>query len=183
MIIDQKQFNVGGVSYAVRSAQPNDADSLSRIRVQIDGETQNMDREPGEAFLDTPAFRKIIMRDTEDDKNLFLVASVNDQIVGFARCEGNHLKRFAHKIEFGVCVLKKYWGLRIGTNLLRESIAWAESNQIKKMALYVTETNQKAIRLYKTHGFHIEGVLKSDKLLSDGRLCNTVVMGRICRYD
>lgn len=29
------------------------------------------------------------------------------------------LKRFSHKVEFGVCVLKEYWGYGIGKNLLK----------------------------------------------------------------
>jgi hypothetical protein len=42
----------------------------------------------------------------------------NGGIVGFSRCEGNKLKRTAHKIEFEVCVLNEYWGYGIGKNLL-----------------------------------------------------------------
>ncbi len=41
---------------------------------------------------------------------------VNKKIVGFSRCEGNWLKRSVHKVEFGVCVLKGYWGNGIGKN-------------------------------------------------------------------
>lgn len=179
MMFNQKRFYIKGISYTIRSALPNDAKYLSEIRVQIDGETQNMDREPGEAFLDTKEFINLIERDTENNHNLFLVALVNDTIVGFSRCEGNPLKRLAHKVEFGVCVLKQYWGLRIGTNLLKESIAWAESNELKKITLNVLETNEKAIKLYQKYGFKIEGILKNDKFLSDGRFYNTIVMGRL----
>jgi GNAT superfamily N-acetyltransferase len=64
--------------------------------------------------------------DTENIRNLFLVAVVNGRLVGFSRCEGNLLNRFSHKVEFGVCVLKNYWGYGIGKNLLKESISWAD---------------------------------------------------------
>jgi ribosomal protein S18 acetylase RimI-like enzyme len=40
------------------------------------------------------------------------------------------------------------------------------------------ETNDKAIELYKKHGFEIEGLLKNDKVLSDGKYYNTIIMGR-----
>lgn len=179
MIIFPKQFTTNGISYIIRPALPNDANRLAKIRVQIDGETQNMDRESGEQFIDEQGFMHLIKEDTESTKNLFLVASLDNEIVGFSRCQGNHLKRLAHKVEFGVCVLKRYWGLGIGTNLLKESIAWAESNEIKKITLNVLETNKKAINLYKKFGFKIEGVLIDDKFLSDGRYYNTLVMGRI----
>ncbi len=88
------------------------------------------------------------------------------------------MKRFSHKIEFGVCVLKDFWGYGMGKNLLKESIFWADSNGIKKITLNVLETNDKAITLYKKLGFEIEGILKKDKLHSDGKYYNTIVMGR-----
>ena len=40
------------------------------------------------------------------------------------------------------------------------------------------ETNEKAIMLYKKYGFVEEGLLRKDKLLSDGNYYNTVMMGR-----
>ncbi|MYL47739.1 GNAT family N-acetyltransferase [Virgibacillus halodenitrificans] len=178
MRIGLKEFIVNGTPYVIRSAENKDAKDLSEIRLQIDGETENLDREKGEAFIDVQGFEQLIKADTENKKNLFLVAVVHDRVVGFSRCEGNPLKRFAHKVEFGVCVLKDYWGYGIGKNLLKESIAWADSNGTRKITLNVLETNEKAIKLYESFGFKTEGVLKNDKVLSDGKYYNTVLMGR-----
>lgn len=178
MTIDKREFYINGLNYVIRSAIETDAKDLSEIRVQIDGETENLDREKGEAFNNEENFRKLIQVDTENAKNLFLVAEVNGRIVGFSRCEGSPLKRFSHKVEFGVCVLKDYWGHQIGKNFLKESISWADFNGIKKITLNVLETNEKAIRLYKKFGFEVEGVLKKDKILSDGKYYDTIVMGR-----
>ncbi len=100
------------------------------------------------------------------------------RIVGFSRCEGSSLKRFAHKVEFGICILKEYWGFGIGNHLLKETTSWADTNCITKITLHVLETNESGIHLYKKHGFEIEGVLRNDKLLSDGKYYHTIVMGR-----
>jgi len=178
MIIANKEFHVNGLTYTIRSATEKDAKSLSEVRLQIDGETENLDRERGEAFIDVTGFEKMIHTDTISPRNLFLVAVVDNRIVGFSRCEGTHLKRFSHKVELGVCVLKDFWGHGIGKYLLQESILWADSNGIKKIALTVLETNVKAIELYKRLGFEIEGILKNDKILSDGKYYNTIVMGK-----
>lgn len=179
MNITKQEFNVKGIKYTIRSAVPEDAKALSELRVQIDGESENLDREPGEGFIDTPCFEQLVSADTENQKNLFLVAVVDDVIVGFSRCEGNPLKRFAHKVEFGICVSQAFWGYGIGSNLLKESIFWADSSGIHKIALYVLETNVNAMRLYKKLGFEVEGVLKNDKILSDGKFYNTIAMGRL----
>lgn len=178
MIIDQRTFTVKGIHYTIRSAITTDAMILSKLRVQIDGETENLDREPGEAFIDEIGFQQLILSDSEKLRNLFLIAVVNNQIVGFSRCEGHSLARFAHKVEFGVCVLQDYWGYGIGKNLLAESIAWADANGIQKITLNVLETNDKAVKLYQKLGFEIEGILKNDKILADGKFYNTIMMGR-----
>lgn len=176
--MSSQEFNMNGIGYTIRTAIKDDAKELSKVRLLIDGETENLDREQGEAFIDIPGFEQLIKSDTENTKNLFLVATVQDKIVGFSRCEGNHLKRFSHKVEFGVCVLKDFWGYSIGKNLLKESISWADTNGIKKITLNVLETNSKAIELYKKFGFEIEGILKNDKILSGGNYYHTIMMAR-----
>lgn len=180
MQIEKQEYFVNGLNYKIRSATEIDAKNLSKIRLQIDGETENLDRERGEAFIAEEGFRRLIAEDTENTRNLFLVAVVNGSPVGYSRCESSPLKRFSHKVEFGVCVLKDYWGHQIGKNLLERSIHWADFNGIKKITLNVLETNKKAIQLYKVSGFEVEGILRQDKFLSDGKYYNTIVMGRIC---
>ncbi|MFT9819999.1 GNAT family N-acetyltransferase [Lysinibacillus sp. NPDC056185] len=179
MRINSQEFNVNELHYTIRSANIEDAQALSDLRLQLDGETENFDREQGEGFIDTTGFEEIIKEDTVSPRNLCLVAVVDNRIVGFSRCAGSPLKRIAHKVEFGVGVLKEFWRYGIGKNFLKASIEWADTNDIKKMALQVVETNDKAILLYKKLGFEVEGVLKNDKLLSDGNYYNTIVMGRI----
>ncbi|MEC5318670.1 GNAT family N-acetyltransferase [Brenneria populi subsp. brevivirga] len=178
MIIGSETFWGGGLTYTIRSAAAADAQALSELRLRIDGETENLDRERGEAVIDALEFEQLIQTDAQRPRNLFLVAAADKRILGFSRCEGTYLKRCAHRVEFGVCVLKAFWGYGIGKNLLKTSIRWADANGIKKMALNALETNAKAIALYQRCGFEIEGVLKNDKRLSDGKYYDTLVMGR-----
>ena len=173
-----KRFLHNGLLYSIRTAKEKDAYQLSKVRLQGDSETENMDREEGEDYIDEQQFLAIIQNDIEKANHLFLVVDVDGEIVGYSRCAGSQLKRSAHHVEFGVCVLKDYWGYGMGTYLLNESIKWADSNGIKKITVRVIETNTTAIRLYRRHGFNIEGILKKDKLLSDGNYYNTVLMGR-----
>lgn len=179
MITNQQHFNVKKLNYTIRSAIERDAKNLSELRLQIDGETENMDREKGEAFIDQAGFEKMIETDSKHPRNLFLVAEIDGRIVGYSRCEGYDLKRFSHKVEFGLGVLKDFWGYGIGKNLMKETISWADANSIKKIVLNgVLETNEKAIELYKRLGFEFEGLMKKDRILSDGKYYNTYMMGR-----
>ncbi|WP_202959073.1 GNAT family N-acetyltransferase [Dickeya sp. DW 0440] len=109
------------------------------------------------------------------------MAEVDGQLVGFSRCQGSDLRRLSHKVEFGVCVRQAFWGYGIGRALLAQSIDWAQASHIEKIALSVLETNQKAIEVYQSAGFEVEGRLKNDKKLADGRYCATLIMGRGCK--
>lgn len=179
MIITSTNQSSQKCQYVVREATEADARDLSAIRVQIDGETEYLDRVQGESYIGESEFKQLIKGDLESGHNLLLVVEVNSRIVGFSRCEGTMLKRLSHKVQFGVGVLKEYWGCGIGTALLNESLQWADACGIKKVTLSVLETNVKAIYMYKKHGFEVEGILKNDKLLSDGNFYHTVVMGRL----
>ncbi|AQY51147.1 GNAT family acetyltransferase [Listeria weihenstephanensis FSL R9-0317] len=162
----------------IRLAKIEDAKRLAEIRLQIDGETENMDRERGEDFLDEVAFQEIIKIDTTSVNNLFLVAEITGELVGFSRCEGTNLNRSKHKVMLGVAVVKDHWGKGVGPELLRKSIHWADRNSIRKITLTVLETNRKAIEMYTKFGFEIEGRLKADKKLADGNYYDTYVMSR-----
>ncbi|WP_232532068.1 GNAT family N-acetyltransferase [Bacillus sp. ms-22] len=129
MIISENMFTVRGLTYRIRSAALADAKPLSALRLKIDGETEYLDREPGEAFLDEKGFAALIQEDSKESRHLFLVADIEGEIVGFSRCEGHSLKRFAHKVTFGVAVQKAAWGYHIGKELLAASIKWAGSGR------------------------------------------------------
>jgi hypothetical protein len=46
------------------------------VQKGTDGETENLDREEGEGYIDESGFKQIIKNDTESTNSLFLVAEV-----------------------------------------------------------------------------------------------------------
>lgn len=167
------------MTWKLRNPEEYDALELSKLRIQIDSETENLAREPGESVLDEQSFKKLISEDIKSAGNLFLVAEVNGKIVGFSRCVQMKLKRFSHQCDFGICILQEYCGLGVGNQLLTSTIEWSEENNIEKISLNVVEANLGAINLYKRHGFEQEGLMIKDRKHSDGSYHNTVLMGRI----
>jgi RimJ/RimL family protein N-acetyltransferase len=183
VIINQQEYEVKGMRYTIRSAEVEDAGILSALRVQLDGETENMDREAGEAFIDEAGFEELIRMDAERSTNLFLVAEVSGQIAAYCRCAGTELKRFKHQVEFGVCVARSFWGYGIGKELLKLCLEWADKSAVEKVTLKVLATNEKAIRLYEMHGFEVEGILKRDRRHADGQYYDTLIMGRFANVS
>ncbi|MFT9495247.1 GNAT family N-acetyltransferase [Anaerosolibacter sp.] len=179
MIIENKKIEGKSLTWILRCPTKYDAIELAELRVKIDGETENLDREPAEGLLTPEDFEKLIYEDSIAEKTIFLVAEVEGKIVGFTRCEGSKLSRFKHKAEFGICILKEYWGHGIGKVLLENILIWADTMGIEKIALTVIQTNSKAIQLYKRYGFVEEGLLMKDRFHKDGNYYNTVVMGRL----
>ena len=183
MVIPGRQIVHNGFSWELRCPSAGDAAELSDLRAQIDSETEWLDREPGEAFLTPADFEDLIRRDAGAERNLFLVAKAVGRLVGFSRLEGNTLRRFRHKAEFGICILEAYWGRGIGGAMLQAMLQWADVSGIAKTELRVVQANEKAIRLYENHGFVQEGLLVNDRIYADGRCYNTVLMGRMANAN
>ncbi len=178
MIIESKKIEGKNLTWILRCPTEFDAEELSKLRVEIDGETENLDREPGENLLSPEDFAKIILEDAESERSIFLLAEAEGKIVGFTRLVGNNLNRFRHKADFGICILKEYWGYGIGRVLLENILICADSSGVEKISLTVVEANTKAIQLYKKYGFAQEGLLIKDRIHKDGNYYNTVIMGR-----
>lgn len=59
----------------------------------------------------------------------------------------------AHRAEFGISVLKKYWGLGIGRALMEACIQCARDAGYVQLELSVVADNARAIAMYQRAGF------------------------------
>ena len=179
MTIENKRIESKNLTWILRCPTKYDAIELSELRIKIDGETENLDRESGEGLLTPEDFEKLIYEDSIAKKTIFLVAEVEGEIIGFDRCVGSKLSRFVHRAEFGICIAKGYWGQGIGKILIENILSWADTVGIEKISLTVVQTNTKAIQLYKRYGFLEEGLLIKDRIHKDGKYYNSVIMAKL----
>ena len=108
---------------------------------------------------------------------LFVVAEVEGLIVGMLAFEGQSRLRLQHSGEFGITLLKEYWGLGIGSRLIELMLTWAKSTDIvRKINLRVRQDNQRAIKLYQKYGFTQEGVISREYLIN-GQFYSIMLMG------
>ncbi|MBR3004203.1 MAG: GNAT family N-acetyltransferase [Lachnospiraceae bacterium] len=83
-----------------------------------------------------------------------LVAIVDGKIVGIAGIEPVGKKyKVKHRAEFGISILKDYWGLGLGKALTKACIQCARAAGYDQLELNVVAGNDRALSLYRSLGF------------------------------
>lgn len=84
--------------------------------------------------------------DGSDEKEYIVIGSAGFNPVG-------KMMKLKHRADFGISVLKDYWGLGIGTELIKGCIECAKEAGFDLMELQTVAENNVAINLYKKMGF------------------------------
>lgn len=161
----------------IREGKREDAKGVVDYMEKICGESDYLTFGEGEFNTTVEEEARFIDENKRTKNCLFLIAICEGEIIGCLTFSGGNRKRIEHYGEFGVTVLKKYWGLGIGKALINYFIQWARvSGIIKKVNLKVRADNTKAIKLYKRLGFVKEGTI-SRFFYHGGRFYDVYVMG------
>lgn len=100
---------------------------------------------------------QILKEELESENSRYLIARMNDEIVGFAG-----IKVILDEADIMNIVIKKnYRNQGIGTLLLENLISLAKRLNLKSLSLEVSEKNFPAIHLYQKFGFESLGVRKN----------------------
>lgn len=109
------------------------------------------------------------------DARRYLIAEVDGELAGMLHFQTGRRKCNAHAGEFGMSVRKR--GMSIGRKLLQSLLQWArQTGKIRKINLRVRTDNERAIRLYRSVGFKVEGTI-SREFCIDGRFYDAHWMG------
>jgi len=132
---------------------------------------------PGELTRSVDEEEKMIIESSKAQNKVTLVVEVENMIVGCLNFRGGTRPRNEHAGEFGVSVLKKYWGQGIGSAMIEEMIEWAKvSTVIRKINLLVRSDNSRAVHIYEKLGFMREGVISRGVFIS-GQFYDYIHMG------
>ena len=162
----------------IRRATEADAEALIEYLDTISGESDFLTFGANELVRSVQEEKEFIARAIEKENALFIIAEVDGKLVGNLNFSGGPRPRISHVGEFGVSVLKEYWGRGIGEKLITHLINWSgASNTIRKINLRVRTDNERGIYLYKKLGFTEEGLVKRD-LLIEGVFYDSLLMGK-----
>ena len=85
-------------------------------------------------------------------------------------------EKLRHRADFGISILREYWGQGIGAALTGACIDCAKEAGFRQLELEVVGENETAVRLYKKYGFMEYGRNPRGFLTRDGRWQELVLM-------
>lgn len=161
----------------IREAYKADAMKMVKYIDKISSESDNLTFGKGEFGINYEQEEIYIESISKQNNSLFIIAEDNGMIVGNLTFIGGKRPRTAHAGEFGISVIKDYWGNGLGTELINYLMEWGkETKIIRKINLRVRTDNTPAINLYKKMGFIIEGKISREMLIK-GEFVDTLHMG------
>lgn len=166
-----------GLQVTLRPAEPSDAEQILAYLDQMAGESENVTFGPGEFGMSVEEEQAHLRQSAESPTGLYVLAEIAGEIAGTLTFSTGKRPRTRHAGEFGISVLRKYWGLGLGNRMLAYLIDWArQTGTIRKINLRVRVDNLPAIHLYKKYGFVQEGRLTREFYLH-GEFVDTYMMG------
>lgn len=156
------------IKVMLREADKIDAANMLVYVNKICLESDNLTFGEGEFEISFEQEEEFIETISKQKNGLFLVVELNGDIIGNLSFIGGKRPRTSHTGEFGVSVLKEYWGKGIGSELIKYLIEWAKNNEIiSKINLRVRSDNYGAIHVYEKLGFKVEGTITRDLKIKD----------------
>jgi GNAT superfamily N-acetyltransferase len=147
------------MEYLIKQAELSDLESLHKyLNLFFSLNIAGISLRPDGISLDKA--KEYIPDNSCDKDKLCLLARVDEAVAGNLTFRRNQKYEYRHSGEFGMTVLPHYQNRGIGSALLVEMEKWAVENGILRLELGVWSDNVNAIRLYKRHGYLIEGVKK-----------------------
>ncbi len=150
----------------IREARVEDAERLHAFYKVVTTETEFLITKPDEVFTVSEE-RALINVYRSTFNRLYLVALSGSSVVASLKIAGGRRKRVSHSGELSIAVRRDFWGRGLGRRMMEMGISWAKG-VLKRIELNVVDNNDRAIRLYESLGFKLEGVKKRAVRLSDG---------------
>ncbi len=154
-------------SVTIRIAQIRDAGPLIRMKRRLDEQTTFMLLEPGERSMGESEQRDVIRYALRSANSNIFLAEYNGQIIGYLEAMGGKVMRNRHSVYIVVGVLQEYANRGIGRRLFQTLLHWASDRKIHRLELTVQSTNERGLYLYRSLGFHIEGIQKKALIVND----------------
>lgn len=153
-----------GIEYVIRPGQQEDLSGIvGAIRRIAEKQTYLV----AESVAEQLDYEGVLVRHNDVETRMFFVATVDDDVVGWAHLEAPELEKLSHAAELTVGVLEEYRRHGIGSRLLHRSLEWAATHGYQKVYNSVPATNPEAGAFLEEHGFETEAIRRDHYLIDD----------------
>lgn len=143
-----------GKELLLRNAEASDGEAVIANFNQTHAETDWLLSYPDENTFTVEKESLFLERKAASPNEIELVAVVDGKVVGTAGVDALGTRyKVAHRAEFGISILKEYWGLGIGHAMMEACIRCAREAGYVQLELDVVADNARAISLYRKAGF------------------------------
>ena len=158
MKYSQKIILKNGKEAWLRNGDAPDAIAVLETFNVTHAETDYMLSYPDENSFDPEKEARYLEEKAESANEIEIIALVDGQVAGTAGIEavGTNYK-VRHRAEFGIGILREYWGLGLGRALTEACIKCAGEAGYKQLELNVVAENERAVSLYRSLGFEEYG--------------------------
>ena len=143
-----------GKEAILRNGTASDGEEVLKVFIDTHDETDFLTSYPDENTITAEDEGKYLDKQTKSENGIEIIAYVEDRAVGLAGISSIGDKyKLKHRANFGISILKDYWGLGIGNALTEACIECAKKAGYEQLELEVVGDNHRAISLYKKMGF------------------------------
>lgn len=154
MIFEKVVSLKNGKECILRNAEATDAREFLEYFELCHAETDFLTTYPDETEHNLGKISARLSDTKQSERNIEILAYVNGRLVGSA---GIHMiqdrDKTRHRAEFGISIVKAYWGLGIGNYLTESCIECAKEAGYLQVELDAVSDNEAALNLYRKYGF------------------------------
>ena len=159
-----EQYSTDEFGFVVRPAREEDLSGIIGAIRQVAAERTYIVAETVAEALDHEG---ALLRHNERESRVFFVASVDDEVVGWAHLTVPEFEKLRHTAELTVGVLEDYRGHGIGSHLVQRGLEWARSNGFEKVYQSLPATNQEAVKFLESQGWETEAIRQKHYKIGD----------------
>ena len=142
----------------LRNGEASDGGAVHEHFNLTHAETDFMLAYPWENSYDPEQEARFLAEKADSPNEVMLVALVDGKLAGTAGIEAVGKKyKVCHRAEFGIGILKAYWGIGLGKALTAACVRCAKEAGYLQLELNAVAENQRAIALYRSMGFEEYG--------------------------
>ena len=157
----------------VRRATPADAETFVRVLATVADENRWIGTEPG---FDVEERVARVRAAIEAGEERWLLEDDDGEVIG---CLGLHLTHARGVLTLGMAIVAPARGRGGGRVLMDTLLRHVATTDAHKLELEVWPDNGRAISLYASYGFEVEGLRRSHYRRRDGSLRSSLIMARL----